>query len=84
MANYMSSSIFWEILLIANYGCSADASYKKDESCTICLEDLLNRYVITLNCGHVYHRECVLSNIFIYNRHVCPDPECTNCLLTTG
>jgi hypothetical protein len=84
MSKFTHSSICWEILLLVNYGCSADDSYSRDKQCPICLDDLKEEYTITLPCGHTYHRNCILSNIFLYKRYKCPDPKCDKLLSLTN
>jgi len=33
--------------------------YKKEEECSICLLSMFNKQVLTIPCGHVFHKNCI-------------------------
>lgn len=70
------STILREIVLLRNYKCTNNGSYDKDEECLICMDSMKDQYVITLQCNHTFHRECIMENIFTYERYACPDTKC--------
>lgn len=45
-------------------------SSKKQEECSICLDELTDGNVILLTCGHMFHSECMSS---------CRTPQCPLC-----
>ena len=50
-------------LLKVNKYCSCD-------KCGICLDNICNQEMIKLNCGHIFHKKCLLLNI--KNNNTCP------------
>jgi hypothetical protein len=63
-----------EILLIIHHGLNVYSKYNKDETCDICLDSLLNQYVLQYPCNikHTFHRNCLLTNILNYTKISCP------------
>ena len=48
-----------------------EMSYKKDETCYMCLESLKNKKVKHLPCGHTMHDSCYMKTI-IHNEALTP------------
>lgn len=44
--------------------------YSSCDECCICLDNMYNQEMIKLNCGHIFHKKCLLKNII--NSHKCP------------
>lgn len=70
------SSIYKEIMLIRYYNCKNNGIYDKDEDCPICTDTLKDEYVLILPCNHVFHRECIMENMFTHCRDECPFSTC--------
>lgn len=66
-----------EIQLTHSYGLTAYSSFFKDINCDICFDSLLGQYALQYPCdfNHIYHRNCLLTNVLIYGRKSCP--SCT-------
>jgi hypothetical protein len=65
--------ILLEASLIENYGWKPHDEYDKEGDCHICFTELINSIVLELPCGHLYHQNCILTNIYDYNRLTCPE-----------
>lgn len=73
-----NSSVFLEIFLQFKYGFESFRHYDKEEECQICLDNMLNEYVIKCPCGHIFHRSCIMTNIYVHEKTKCPYAECSN------
>jgi hypothetical protein len=58
----------------------AQKKYTKDESCSICLSSMLNKTVLHIPCGHIFHNNCI--NIVFKSdcltKYKCPLCRCDN------
>ena len=72
----LKTSILLDVLLSLHYECKLYGKYDHNEDCAICTDTLQNTYVLTLPCGHPYHRNCILKNIYQHKRTACPNYDC--------
>lgn len=42
------------------------------DSCVICYEEMKNTCIITLECGHAYHQECIHRWVVVFRGKKCP------------
>ena len=49
---------------------SEDESENSPEECSICFEEITNNNLKTLNCGHIFHKNCIDSWLKI--NPICP------------
>ena len=47
-----------------------DCKHNCSDNCPICLDDIYSKTIVKLECGHVFHRECLINNI--KNSKNCP------------
>lgn len=62
-----------EYVLKKHYGWKAIEEYNCDESCSLCLQNMKDSYVLKLPCSHVYDVDCILEAIIEYYYLKCPD-----------
>ena len=74
------STVLIEILLNYRYNCISIEKYDGAACCYICMLTMKNKYVIKLPCHHVFHRNCILKNIYTYQRKKCPLIHCEKIL----
>jgi hypothetical protein len=36
--------------------------YKKIQECSICLSDMVKDIAVSKNCGHIFHRQCLVNS----------------------
>lgn len=58
--------------LIRNYEWKSYQNYDEDIECCICCCTLIDEPVFETNCGHKYHKDCIITNIYDYKRKTCP------------
>lgn len=68
-----NNSIYWDIIFHNQYKCKFYGNYNEDIDCVICQDSLKNKYVIKLNCGHIYHRNCMYLCLSYSKTKDCPD-----------
>lgn len=74
------NDVLLEIVLSVKHGWKNITNFKPDidcNDCEICSEDLEDAYILKLPCGHIYHRNCILTNIGEYKRLKCPSCDYT-------
>ena len=72
--------ILAELILIQKHNVQAISKWPSDDMCPICFDTLKDQYTLQYPCGdpkHSFHRNCILSNIIVYNRGV----QCAVCSL---
>lgn len=64
--------ILLEMLLCTKYGWTQHPCYKNNENCTICLENMMGKYILELACEHKYDYDCILMTLADYDWLKCP------------
>jgi len=70
----MSLKNNYELASISLNRVIAQHKYKIDEQCSICLSSMLNKTVIHIPCGHIFHNNCI-TTVFKSNcltKYNCP------------
>lgn len=62
-----------EIILKLDYGWKEIEQYEKEESCVICFDSMKDKYILELDCKHIYHYDCILDAVILHNFKQCPE-----------
>jgi len=73
MSKLLEKEILLELLLCYNYGWIQHPFYKKDKICSICLDNMNNKYVLETHCGHIFDLKCIIGTI---NHSILKCPDC--------
>jgi hypothetical protein len=65
-----------EIILKENYGWECFKQCDRSDTCTICYDEIKNKYVLGTPCGHFYHADCILMHIINNKSIKCCEPDC--------
>ena len=60
-------------MFLKDYDFKLNGNYEGNGDCNVCLDALQGGYIMTLHCGHRYHRDCFYEYKFKYKNKNCPD-----------
>lgn len=62
-----------EIILLKECGWKRYINYEGDQECKICLDSMKDGYILESKCKHLFHVDCVLRFIVLYENDCCPE-----------